>query len=445
MKYSVFIHPPVLVADRFQIEAHASPYPYSFLKILNYFVQKSEKCIYIDMMQYPPQEIFNYNQLDNYIEAQCGNDNVNGKYKKLKLMGMGVEFLEKKLSQIRSEIRCFYITSTLTYNYPIIKDIITFIKRNYKNVPILLGGFYPTWMPEHAKKLNVDIHIGNFYEADEFFPLYSELGNSPPIGIFKLIDGCIYNCSFCCNKKANSIHIHDVDNVLKEIKYVNEKYGITYFENWDPNVMLKKDHLIKFLLAIKNKMPNISVGFEMGIQPNKIDDDFVNIFIKSNLHSITIPLESTSSNILRYIRKPYKAEEIINSLIKLKRAGFNFIKSHFTFMIGYPEDNIGGIIGCYIISILLGGIPQPFPVTVTPKTLDHVRYYKFIKNKDLYELNGNLFPLARSKEEVELKEKLLGIFNINDPQIVRNELNNISSKYKVIFEQEYEKYSKIFN
>jgi hypothetical protein len=52
MNYYVFINPPALVVDGYQEEAHASPYPYSFLKILSYYKSLGHKCLFIDMMYY---------------------------------------------------------------------------------------------------------------------------------------------------------------------------------------------------------------------------------------------------------------------------------------------------------------------------------------------------------------------------------------------------------
>ncbi|MGB9599536.1 MAG: hypothetical protein ACPL7I_03210 [Myxococcota bacterium] len=176
-----------------------------------------------------------------------------------------------------------------------------------------------------------------------------------------------------------------------------------------------------------------------------MDEEMIELFISSNVKSITIPLESASKNMMRYFRKPYNFNDILNSVLKLYKGGFDFRRSHFTFMLGYPEDDIEGIIGCYLIPIMVGGIPQPFPLTLTPKTLDYKRYYNLISNKDLAELNGNLFPLARSNEEFLIKEKLLSIFNSKDINLVRRGLSDISDNYKKSFDEQYEILYQFFN
>ncbi|MGC9042920.1 MAG: B12-binding domain-containing radical SAM protein, partial [Myxococcota bacterium] len=342
-------------------------------------------------------------------------------------------------------IEKFFITSCLTYNYPIIWDILKYIKNNYTKSDIILGGFYPTWIPEHASKLGARLYRGNFNKAKYYIPDYSALNRIPPLAIFKLIDGCIYNCSFCCNKKSSTLEVYDVKKVINEIDTIYNDFNITYFENWDPNVMLRPDILKLFINKIKNRLPDISLSFEMGIQPNRLDEEMIDLFISSNVKSITIPLESASKNMMRYFRKPYNFNDILNSVLKLYKGGFDFRRSHFTFMLGYPEDDIEGIIGCYLIPIMVGGIPQPFPLTLTPKTLDYKRYYNLISNKDLAELNGNLFPLARSNEEFLIKEKLLSIFNSKDINLVRRGLSDISDNYKKSFDEQYEILYQFFN
>ena len=442
MNYYVFINPPALVVDGYQEEAHASPYPYSFLKILSYYKSLGHKCLFIDMMYYkkPPfEKLPLYENIVSYIKNPTNYPN-----KSFRILGRDVNYLGSTLFNIKGDIKKFFITACLTYNYPIIWDIVNYLKKEFPKAEIVIGGFYPTWLPEHLSNLQVKVYAGKFTKADRCIPDYSVFEERPEFAIFRLIEGCVYKCSFCCNSDVFKVRKLPIIQVLKEIEHMYSNYGIKDFENWDPNVMIDKEFLKSFIIKIRKRFVDINLRFEMGIQLSKLDNELIKLFVSESIKDITLPLESSNNDMLKFFKKPYRFENVFDKIVTLFKSNFDFSRSHFTFMLGYPEDNIEGMINCYLISILSGGIPQPFPVTVSPKTLDYKRYYDFIKDKDLLELNGNLFPLARSKEEFLLKDKILYIFNLKDMKLARRELDSISSRFSRYFDAEYEKLAKVF-
>ena len=67
------------------------------------------------------------------------------------------------------------IQSTMTYWYPGIKEVIEDIRRYSPNATVVLGGFYASLLPGHAKSLGADIVIA----GDDLRSIYDLLNTQP--------------------------------------------------------------------------------------------------------------------------------------------------------------------------------------------------------------------------------------------------------------------------
>jgi len=65
--------------------------------------------------------------------------------------GIPIELFIHELDQVR-RADLVLVTCTMTYWYPGARRVIEIIKERLGNVPVVLGGVYPTLLPEHAEK-----------------------------------------------------------------------------------------------------------------------------------------------------------------------------------------------------------------------------------------------------------------------------------------------------
>ena len=154
--------------------------------------------------------------------------------------------------------------------------------------------------------------------------------------------GCPYNCVFCAVGTiwGRTWRGRSADNVVEEIKFLVNEYGIKEFTPWDDNISIKKERLIKICQGIIDNGLDLSWATPNGIYLPSMDKEVLNWMIRSGYYRITFGLESGSEETLNYIRKkisPDKVREVINACNKLG------IWTNATFIIGFPNEQIDSI------------------------------------------------------------------------------------------------------
>ena len=146
--------------------------------------------------------------------------------------------------------------------------------------------------------------------------------------------GCPYNCNFC---SAYITHGHkwrnrSIDNVVEEIKYNYDKYGIRYFVIKDSLFSKDKEWTHKFCNGILSS--RIKVNFRCNTRIDCVDKSLLKRMKECGFDIINFGIESGDDNILNTINKQLNKDlalKVFDIANKLE------IKTHATFMIG----NIG--------------------------------------------------------------------------------------------------------
>jgi len=150
--------------------------------------------------------------------------------------------------------------------------------------------------------------------------------------------GCPFNCIFCSTQKVwgNKWRSRTPENIMKEIKYLHEKYNINEINFQDDQFALDKERLIKlFGLIIKSKL-KIKVGLPSGISPSLIDDEIIDLMSKVGFYSIRFSVDVGTESARKFVRKPVNLKKI-RKLVK--KANSKGMLTDATFVIGYPHEN----------------------------------------------------------------------------------------------------------
>ncbi len=83
--------------------------------------------------------------------------------------GLSEERIMERLAEIPRPDAVF-LTSAMTYWYGGVKWIISILKRELPDVPIILGGTYARLCPEHAKGLGADHIVTDHWIPDSPYP-----------------------------------------------------------------------------------------------------------------------------------------------------------------------------------------------------------------------------------------------------------------------------------
>ena len=135
--------------------------------------------------------------------------------------------------------------------------------------------------------------------------------------------GCYGNCSFCsmsCLTDKNNRRVRSAKNVVSEIKYLQEKYGINCFYFVDELFIDKTNLQWIYDFYEEMKKQNVKILFHAEARVDSISEPVIKMLKEVGLDNLFIGFESANLATLKKYRKghtPKQAEEALKILKKL--------------------------------------------------------------------------------------------------------------------------------
>ena len=217
------------------------------------------------------------------------------------------------LSRLQSlmPIDIVLMTSIMSYWYPGVQETIRLLRKTVGNVPIVLGGIYPTLYPDHAlKHAGADrIHVGPV--NPDLDRIFQELGLSPnhihdpspyyslriPLrGAFAPLltsTGCPFHCSYCASRNLSPAYeTRPVMDILEDIKQLFA-LGIRDLAFYDDALLYNADAHIKPLLeGIIRSDLGIRLHAPNGLHARFVDSELAGLMRRSGFTTIRLSLET---------------------------------------------------------------------------------------------------------------------------------------------------------
>jgi len=318
------------------------------------------------------------------------------------------------------------VSSGMTYWYKGVFEVIDILKKEFKNVPIILGGIYPSLCFEHAKnfsgadfvfkgKINDFLSIlekifNKKFSLDRDFkklvPLYELYPKLSYISL-RTSSGCPFRCSYCGWYLIDEeIYQIPYEEVFKQIYYFHKKLKVKNFAFYDDALLYNSDEHIKPLLKliIKSKL-NLNFHTPNGLNAIFIDEELALLLKKAGFVEVRLGLETTDPE-----RQKITGRKIDNPTIKkvikfLKKAGFLKDKIALYLLMGLPGQNFKEIEESIISAHNLGVKVYLEEYSPVPGTLD---YQRSGLPKDLDPLwhNNSVFPLFKGLDNYLRFQKL---------------------------------------
>ena len=413
MKHSaLFVNPPVYDFSAFDLWSK----PYGFLFIVDMFIKNQWEVFYFDFMNRHNQYYQGKNKkfgcgqyYSQVVEKPEIYKDVPRKYKRFGLPDeVFVEYLEK----IR-KIDIVLITCGMTYWYKGVEEVIKTI-RKFTDAKIIAGGIYPSFCPEHAKNLGVDIvfqgsNIKDFVSVfnsstdfhlkyfDRLFP-YWDVYQKLSYLVVRTSFGCPFSCYYCGIKKIYPEYVlRNISDVVEEISKNLMKYNVKDIAFYDDALLCKfKDHLEKIIEKIINTWGTLNFHTPNGIHPKFIDRELASFLKHAGFKTLRLSVETIDEKRMKESSFKLNISEFESAIKNLVDAGFT-------------KDNIGAYI--------LAGLPgqdfnqvmetvkflKQFPCSIKiaeyspiPGTIDFEiskKLYPFLPlDEPLYQ-NNSIFPL----------------------------------------------------
>ena len=177
------------------------------------------------------------------------------------------------------------VTSIFTYWAKHVKYAVSYYKRKYKDVPVIVGGIYASLMPQQCKEYTGcdDVIFGVIEGAEKVIPAYDLV--DVDYQIIHTTRGCIRRCGACgvyqiepewSSKKSikdeivkKKIIFYDnnilanpfIEDILNELIELKKERKITYVESqsgFDGRILRKNPHLGKMIKDAGFKNPKIA-------------------------------------------------------------------------------------------------------------------------------------------------------------------------------------------
>jgi magnesium-protoporphyrin IX monomethyl ester (oxidative) cyclase len=307
---------------------------------------------------YLEREGHNVSAIDALVEGENRLVDVQTKWGHIKRAGL---LYEEIVERIRKETEIIGITAPFTHHAIIVRELSTALKKALPSVKIILGGVYPSTMPEKALSEGVDYIVkgegeipiakiacgedpaqiqgvwfrdkdGNIvgngtaemvynlddipYPAWHLLPMekYHRLSSRGRVGeraaTVITSRGCPFNCTFC------SVHAvygwtwraRSPQNVIDELKLLRDKFGIEHIEFEDDNLTLD----IRRAEVIFDSMIGLGLAWSCsnGIRVDKLDRKLLVKMKESGCRVLNLAFEHGDPEMLKIMDKKLDLEKV---------------------------------------------------------------------------------------------------------------------------------------
>jgi anaerobic magnesium-protoporphyrin IX monomethyl ester cyclase len=151
--------------------------------------------------------------------------------------------------------------------------------------------------------------------------------------------GCPFPCTFCASRTVHGrkMRYKSVENVVREVRYLNETWGITLFLPEDDLFTANKKRTLALLRALRAlNIPGFLMQFPVALSVNTLDEELLDELIATGMDVASLAIESGSNFVQRHI---------INKSVKLDKAKFlvrhlraRDIPVRCSFVLGFPHE-----------------------------------------------------------------------------------------------------------
>jgi radical SAM superfamily enzyme YgiQ (UPF0313 family) len=309
--------------------------------------------------------------------------------------------------------------------------------RDFNSIPGLV------WRAENGFRANSREYIKNLDELP--FPSWDlmdprEYPEAPhgafarnfPVAPMIITRGCPFLCTFCAGHTigGKSVRRRSVSNVVKEIEYLMDNYGVREFNIEDENFTLHKDLVEEFCNEILKRNLRISWNCPSGIRIDTLSAPLLALMEKSGCYSFGIGIESGSQKMLDLFKKNLTVEKIKSQMDLLGKTN---IKTTGFFLLGYPGETLEDIIKTISFAKSLPLLRaqfnnfMPLPGSEAYELLERQGLLRDVEWKRFFVHDVTYIPEGLSHEKLRrLRQKAYLEFYIR-PRVLFNILKEIKS------------------
>ncbi len=158
-----------------------------------------------------------------------------------------------------------------------------------------------------------------------------------PVAPIMTTRGCPYECKFCASPKLwqRTIRFRQPKEVVKEIKYLIENFGVREIHLEDDNFTLKRAHVEAICQLILKAKIKVAWATPNGIRADKVDLPLLRLMKKAGCYFVAFGIESGNQEILNNVAK-HSNLQVIKKAVKMAHQAGLITQGFFIF--GLPGE-----------------------------------------------------------------------------------------------------------
>jgi radical SAM superfamily enzyme YgiQ (UPF0313 family) len=147
--------------------------------------------------------------------------------------------------------------------------------------------------------------------------------------------GCPYSCTFCADRKlwGGKIRRRSIDNIIKEMKYLINKYKIELIDFADGTFTYDKKYIYEFCKALIDN--GLDIKWRCTARYDNLDEDMLRLMKQANCSGLYFGLESGSNRLLKLMDKKTTVED---NILKSQMVRDSGIPSASSVLFGLPGE-----------------------------------------------------------------------------------------------------------
>jgi radical SAM superfamily enzyme YgiQ (UPF0313 family) len=295
--------------------------------------------------------------------------------------GMEVpEFLRRLSRMERPDL--ILVTSSMTYWYPGVFEVIRRLRDRWPEVPLILGGIYASLCTEHACKRSGADWVVEGEAEDRILDLVEEALSAPPrshlrsgrravrvpgdrpgppdldalptpahelrwqgrrpdgyIGI-ETSRGCPFRCTYCASHRLHPVfRRRSPSGVADEISHYTEKCGIRHVAFFDDAVLLQPDqHFHPMIEEILRRDLSCSFHTPNGLHAREITHEVARDLFRARFRTVRLGLETSDPQEQARTGGKITNDAFEGAVEVLKQAGFTGKEVAAYLLVGLPNQ-----------------------------------------------------------------------------------------------------------
>ncbi len=271
--------------------------------------------------------------------------------------GYHPDYLRRKLAALDRRPKLVMVTGIMTYWWSGVRETIAIIHETWPDIPVILGGIYPSLLPEHARQYSGADHIFTGEATSERLAelcRHHGIRTAPPApaplfypylqagyGVINTSEGCCYGCIYCASKILRPRFApRPAADVFADLRELAER-GIRDIAFYDDALLFQKEsRLLPLLRRVADELPPLRFHTPNGLHLDFIDRETARLMYRAGFTTLRFGFETANPELNRKTGFKLPLERFAERIAILKEAGFHGDQIGIYVMIGIPGQTV---------------------------------------------------------------------------------------------------------